>query len=210
MCARYYLDKEVDTGLFKIFGEGLRYPERKADKEKDICPSDEGLVIVKSFSESTGMEGPDEGKADHQGSYGGEFIKWGYPCYDGKGLIINARIENIEERKSFANGIRNNRCLIPASGFYEWDENRDKVEFKSTDGEILLFGGIYDVFNGEKRFAIITCDANNSMKPVHDRMPFVIPASEKDRWLSGDFRELYDLRVPEFKVIREYEQLSLF
>lgn len=205
MCARYYLDNEVDRSLFRIFGVGLKYPEVKAGKEKDICPSDEGLIIIKSCGDDSGEEDTAGGA-----SYGGELIKWGYPCYDGKGLIINARIENIEERRSFANGIKNNRCLIPASGFYEWDDNKDKVTFKSTDSDMFLFGGIYDVFNGEKRFAIITCDANDSMKPVHDRMPFVIPASEKDKWFSGDFRELYGVRVPEFEVIREYEQMSLF
>lgn len=205
MCARYYLDNEVDRSLFRIFGGGLKYSGRKADKEKDICPSDEGLVIIKTCEDTPGGENSGE-----ETFYEGDLIKWGYPCYDGKDLIINARIENIEERRSFANGIKNNRCLIPASGFYEWDDNKDKVTFKSTDSDMFLFGGIYDVFNGEKRFAIITCDANDSMKPVHDRMPFVIPASEKDKWLSGDFRELYDLRIPEFKVIREFEQMSLF
>ncbi|MCR5023173.1 MAG: SOS response-associated peptidase [Lachnospiraceae bacterium] len=205
MCARYYLDNEVDRSLFRIFGGGLKYPDKKVEKDKDICPSDEGLIIIKSCEGSSGEESPDDG-----GSYEGELLKWGYPCYDGKGLIINARIENIEERKSFSNGIKNNRCLIPASGFYEWDDNKDRVTFKSADSDMFLFGGIYDIFNGEKRFAIITCDANDSMKPVHDRMPFVIPASEKDKWLSGEFRELYDLRIPEFKVIREFEQMSLF
>ena len=193
MCSRFYVDNDINDRLEELFGADSGFTKTGYDKAGDIRPSEEALIL--------------SGTGD---SCSFEKMKWGFPCRDSKGLIINSRMENIEERPAFANGIKNNRCLIPASGFYEWDEKREKVTFKPKEQGFFLFGGIFDHFNGEKRFTIITCNANASMEPVHDRMPFIIPSDRSDIWFSPDFRDLFSEEMPELKLFREFQQMSLF
>ena len=198
MCARYFKDEDYFDELSRITGKEIKEQHPTDEGRTDIHPSEEGFILEK---EKPGEE--EEGILCRP-------VKWGFPCYDKKGLIINARAENIEERQSFAKGIKNNRCIIPASGFYEWDESREKVTFTFKEKPLILFGGIYDSFEGEDRFVIITCSANASMAPVHDRMPLIIAEDRIDAWFSPDFRELLASDMPELKADRKYHQMSLF
>ena len=198
MCARYFKDEDYFDELSRITGKEIREQSRPDEGKVDVHPSEEGFILEKEKSDEN-----EKGILCRP-------VKWGFPCYDKKGLIINARAENIEERKSFAKGIINNRCIIPASGFYEWDDSREKVTFTLRERPLILFGGIYDSFEGEDRFVIITCDANASMAPVHDRMPLIISEDKIDTWFSADFRDLLSAEMPELKADRKYHQMSLF
>ncbi len=212
MCARYVIDEEFPERLNKALTEiGLK-GEYKEPASGEVKPSEAGLILeLKKTGTGKDADAETEKEAEvKEQVLEGKSMRWGFPCYDKKGLIINARMENIEERKSFAKGIKNNRCVIPVSGFFEWDNNRDKVKFIGKNKEILFLGGIYDIFEGEERFTIITKEANEVMKPVHDRMPFMIMERDLIQWFSEDFRGVFETKGPEITDVREFRQMSLF
>ena len=132
-------------------------------------------------------------------------LKWGFEGFDGK-LLINARAEGIETRRTFAESIQERRCVLPASGFYEWDYDKNKVTFTLPDNPVMYLGGIYK----DGRFVIITIEANSSMIKVHDRMPLIIGDVEK--WVNDKSAIKHFLTQPQPELCSEraYEQLRLF
>ena len=114
------------------------------------------------------------------------------------------------EKPTFQNGIRQHRCLLPASGFYEWDADKNKAECKAQNNESLFLAGCFDVFGNEYRFTIITSPANESMAPIHDRMPLLIEMDDAEEWLSGkDYPKLLKRHMSPLSVKRDYVQLTI-
>jgi putative SOS response-associated peptidase YedK len=115
-----------------------------------------------------------------------------------KAQTLNARSETAFEKPSFRSGIRYNRCLIPADGFFEWREvNKKKYPHYifMKNQELFCFGGIYanwtDRFTGEliQSFSILTTDANPMMEKIHNskkRMPVIIPSNGYEHWLDNN------------------------
>jgi putative SOS response-associated peptidase YedK len=101
--------------------------------------------------------------------------KWGLNWLN---LIINVRKESLKEK--FQNLFEQNRCLIPANGFFEW---KNKKPFYVTCGNIFSFAGIYEENNAEIFFSIITTDANEKIKSIHDRMPLILPKEKEVEYL---------------------------
>lgn len=107
---------------------------------------------------------------------------------------INAKAETLAEKPMFCGLLKNKRCLVPASGFYEWKKNGTrKIPFYIHLKESSLFAiaGLYDVwydaFNvAHPTYTIITTDANELVAPLHDRMPAILQREDESRWLSGD------------------------
>ena len=137
---------------------------------------------------------------------------WGFPGFDKKKLIINARAEGIEKKPTFAESVLTRRCVLPASGFYEWDRSKEKVTFTLTDEPVIYLAGIYRPYGPENRFVIITREANESMLPVHDRMPLMIRPRDVRDWLhdADRMRDILQEPLPQLLSKRDYEQLSLF
>lgn len=106
--------------------------------------------------------------------------------------LINARGETVSSKPSFRNAFKRRRCLIPASGFYEWKaENGIKqpwyISLKS--GEPMAFAGLWETWtpkDGEQieSCCIITTQANSFMEPIHDRMPVILNPDKWALWLS--------------------------
>lgn len=111
---------------------------------------------------------------------------WGFPRFDKKGVIINARSETVFEKKTFRDSVINRRCVIPSTGFYEWDSEKRKFLFKLQDADALYMAGIYTMYQGEMRFVILTTQANESMIDVHNRMPLIIYRHEIETWIMDD------------------------
>lgn len=115
---------------------------------------------------------------------------WAKDRAAGMGLI-NARAESILQKPSFRNAFRSRRCLIPASGFYEWKkEGRIKIPYyvRLLSGRPFAFAGIHETWvspGGEEvaTCAIITTGPNEVMKPIHDRMPVILGDNYHDVWL---------------------------
>jgi putative SOS response-associated peptidase YedK len=115
-----------------------------------------------------------------------------------KAQTLNARSETAFEKPSFRSGIKYNRCLIPADGFFEWmDVNKKKYPHYifMKNQELFCFGGIYanwtDRFTGEliQSFSILTTDANPMMEKIHNskkRMPVIIPSNGYAHWLDNN------------------------
>ena len=120
------------------------------------------------------------------GIIGASEMAWGFTNPVKKGLIINARAETAREKVSFSDSIAKRRCVIPASGFYEWDPYKARYRFTSPEGGLLLLAGIYREEQGAPRFTVLTTEANDSMIGVHDRMPVMIGRKEIRPWIEDD------------------------
>ena len=144
--------------------------------------------------------------------------KWGFPGFDSGKVIFNARSETVLEKKMFRESVLRRRAVIPASGFYEWNRAKEKAVFtrqpekngeeKNRAGNAMYLAGLYQWFGEEYCFVILTTEANESMRPVHDRMPLVLGKEEAERWLSdGDaYQEILACVPEELSRTMEYEQ----
>ncbi len=112
-----------------------------------------------------------------------KLMVWGFPNFTNKGVIINARAETAKDKKLFGSSLRERRCIIPSTGFYEWDEEKKKFIFNMLDSQMLYMAGIYNQFEGENRFVILTTEANSSISDVHNRMPVVVPKDRIEDWI---------------------------
>ncbi|MGZ5574776.1 MAG: SOS response-associated peptidase [Methylobacter sp.] len=104
--------------------------------------------------------------------------------------LINARAETLAEKPSFKKAYQQRRCLIPATGFYEWqatEAGKQPYHIHKPDNSLFAFGGIWEHWNHDQETvyscAIITTDANDKMAPIHDRMPVIIAPEDYNHWL---------------------------
>ena len=114
------------------------------------------------------------------------FMLWGFPSpITGKRPLINARSETAAVKRTFSDAMASRRCLVPASGYYEWKtlskKHKEKYEFTLPDRETMYMAGIYTRAN---QFAILTRAASPSTGDIHDRMPVILPKTLGDVWLS--------------------------
>ncbi len=146
-----------------------------------------------------------------EGGYGLEFHEafWGFPGKDSS-LVINARSESVLARPMFSASFYSRRCLVPSAGFYEWDREKNKVLFRYPDCGIMYLAAIWNLIDDIQRFVILTTDANDSMRPVHDRMPLLIHREDAKLWLRDTDKaiELMAKEMPQLMLSREAEQLS--
>ena len=205
MCGRYYINEEAWEVVRDDFPEltetnPFMNPSLRLG---DITPAMNAVSLVADSRES--------GQAADQPIRTAPLL-WGFPGFDGKSLIINARAEGIADKPTFAESIRARRCVLPASGFYEWDRSRQKVTFTLDGRPVIYLAGIYRPYGDEQRFVIITREANASMTPVHDRMPLMIDPSDVRTWINDPSatESFLTRQLPQLQAKRDYEQLSLF
>lgn len=139
-------------------------------------------------------------------------IHWGIPGFQKGQLIINARSETVMEKNMFREDMKRHRILIPASGFYEWNRNREKNVFRRMDKKAMFMAGLVGLAKEEERFTILTTAANDCMRPVHDRMPLILEEEELEDWLFDNDSAVKLLKKRPIELHREseYEQMSLF
>ena len=203
MCGRYYVNKytwgQVEEDFPDIAGK-LQDSElsRLMDRgtARDIMPAMPALSLAAGGGAAVTPAA----------------LTWGFPGFDGKKLIINARAEGIEGKPTFADSIRLRRCVLPAAGFYEWDRKKEKVTFTDPNAPVIYLAGSWRPYGAQNCFVIITRGANESMLPVHDRMPLMIAKEDVRDWLfdSGAAADLLARPLPQLEAKRDYEQLSLF
>jgi len=120
--------------------------------------------------------------------------------------LINARSETAAEKPSFRDSFRFRRCLVVADGFYEWKpEGRRKQPYwiHREDGRAFAFAGLWDRWAGGdgppvESCTILTTEANEALRPLHDRMPVILEPGSYGIWLEPDapMWELEPLLVP--------------
>lgn len=180
MCGRYsrttkkeellrrFRIERVETDLF-----GPRY---------NVAPSQACLVVVE--------EG---GKRVIRAMRWGLVPSW---AKDGAPGPINARAETVAVKPMFRSLLKGKRCIVPADGFYEWRKipgQKAKVPYRimMEDGEPFAFAGLWDAWispHGEEvqTFTLLTTEPNETVKPIHDRMPVILAGEDAERdWLSG-------------------------
>jgi putative SOS response-associated peptidase YedK len=113
------------------------------------------------------------------------------------GLLINARSESAAANAAFKGALTYRRCLVPASGFYEWQRDpanpkgrRKPYVLRPKDGGVLALGGLWESWLGADGSeidtgCILTTAANDSLAPIHDRMPVIIAPGDQERWLTA-------------------------
>jgi putative SOS response-associated peptidase YedK len=159
------------------------------------------------------------GIADRDGVRRMGAFRWGLVPFWAKdpsvgSRMINARGETIRERPAYARPFERRRCIVPADGYYEWRSAPDGAKGKKqpfhisrTDGEPLALAALWDSWRPRRgsddgrlvSCALITTAANDLLRPLHDRMPVVLPAAAWDAWLdpaNDDLDGLAALLVP--------------
>lgn len=178
MCGRFtltYKTKELQLLL------GLSETNLEWQPRYNIAPSQPIAAILENKSKNI------------------EFLRWGLVPSWAKDItignrLINARSETIMEKPSFKNAFKHRRCLILADGFYEWKKSSSKgglstpYYFYLNEKQPFALAGIWEIWqspDGSEIWstAIITCDANEIVKPVHERMPVVLDKDEMFDWL---------------------------
>lgn len=216
MCGRFYIDddtaREIERTVRKV-DEQLR----RHRVTGDIYPTQPAGVIQTAHKQ-----------IPHEQSVfpavPGELImtakKWGFPGVNDGRVIINARAETVLERRMFRDSVLRRRIVVPASGYYEWNQSKEKVTFTADEQAkehrpctppVLYMAGFYNRFGEEDRFVILTTAANESVRPVHDRMPLILEADEVAEWLRDDRRlEAFLHKKPkELQRKQEFEQQIL-
>lgn len=168
MCGRYSLfDEQDNEEIGKIIAEiNRKYPNHPI-RTGEIFPTNTVPVLTTEGKDLTPKP-----------------LIWGFPKYASSGVIINARAETAEEKKTFRQSLFTNRCIVPSTGFYEWDGQKKKYLFRLPGEQTLYMAGICKEYEGIQRYVILTTAANNSMKAIHNRMPVILPKDKMLMWTS--------------------------
>lgn len=193
MCGRYFFDGETAEAV----SEELDIDTQSVSMcLGDITPAMSPMVLS---------------AADEESGICIRNMFWGISGKDKK-MIINARAESVQNKAMFSDAFKARRLIIPAAGFYEWDNDRSKVTFFRKDKAPIYLAGLYLLSDNRDSFAILTTAANESMIKVHDRMPLLIERQYVKDWLhsSSGAEKMLSEKMPLLESRQEYEQLSLF
>jgi putative SOS response-associated peptidase YedK len=127
-------------------------------------------------------------------------VRWGLVPFWAKeraigARLINARAESLAEKPAYRDSFRKRRCLIPATGFYEWQARAGGKQpwlFRMRDGSVFAFAGLWSRWNDRESglpldtCAIVTTEPDELAATVHDRMPVVLPRDGWPSWLAAD------------------------
>ena len=175
MCGRYSLIADLGelARRFEFDGDWDAFERRY-----NIAPTQDVLTVV--------------GGEPRRGGY----MRWGLIPFWAKdksigSRMINARAETIVEKPSFRNALRRRRCLVLADGFYEWQKlgkQRIPMRIVMRSGEPFAFAGLWETWRDPQgevvpSCTIITTSANDTLSPIHDRMPVILPRDLEDFWL---------------------------
>jgi putative SOS response-associated peptidase YedK len=111
--------------------------------------------------------------------------------------LINARSETVTEKPAFREAFKHRRCLIPADGFYEWQPVTNRKQpyfFRLKDDRPFAFAGLWESWKGAsgervESCSILTTEANELLRGVHDRMPLILHPEDYELWLDDDARK---------------------
>ncbi len=189
MCGRFTLSSSEDQlrDLFQLFE--IPSPQKKFN----IAPTDDVLIVI------------GEEKRKMLSATWGLIPSWSKDKTI-QSATINARSESVFEKPAFKTSFKERRCLIPASGFFEWKKNgplKQPYLYGLREDTLFAFAGIYAHWTsaeGEKILScsILTTSANDFISPLHDRMPVILEPKDYDTWLKAPYDQntLLDLCGP--------------
>lgn len=200
MCGRFAIDTNIETIREQFHINSID----ELPKSFNVAPTESALCLLLS----------DEGLAAVQ-------MRWGIVPWYTKGkkplLLINARAETVAEKPAFRQSLKNRRCLMLMSGFFEWKhEQQEKRILKQPyfitrhDKKLMAVAAVWDYFKPQADIAIPSCcvlttQANELLSPLHDRMPWILSEEQQKEWLqTGQFQE-HDVEV----VMHHNEKIDL-
>ena len=179
MCGRYYIaEDDLSDELSRMIDELNRKKTPEGLKTSgEIFPSDIVPVLANSR------------KQDVQPFA----MRWGYAFPNGR-PIINARAETAAQKPMFKDGMRQRRCVIPASHYFEWERHgaaRTKYAIRPAHADTLYLAGIYHLENHDgvivPAFTILNRDAAPGIAFIHPRMPVLLPPDATADWLNPGY-----------------------
>lgn len=190
MCGRYPTARlswaEIHAQL-SGFLTGWSAPAEELSPRYNLAPTQSAPIVVAA--------GPRSAR--------GVLARWDFtPCFHRGALEdkawsgFNARLETVATSKAYRDAALHRRCLVPNRGFFEWRrEGRGKqpIWFAPSGDEVQFFAGVWDHWHGLHKgqqvdiisFAIVTCEPNSLVAPVHDRMPVLLLPEDREAWLFG-------------------------
>lgn len=166
MCGRYNFTVEQSDEMREVLEKLNAKIHGKEVKSGEIFPTNQVPLLIGEHNQASPV-----------------LSTWGFPKFDKKGVIINARSETAFEKRTFRDSLVSRRCIIPSTGFYEWDSEKRKIMFRLDGSNALYMAGLYSYYQEDMRFVILTTGANESISDVHHRMPLVIEKKDIDTWI---------------------------
>ncbi|MCC5894326.1 MAG: SOS response-associated peptidase [Alkalibacterium sp.] len=175
MCGRYGLtvSEEELIKRYQLDYDDFSSNDYDYEERSEIFPTTENIVLL-----------------PNQKLYP---VKWGFTPGFAKRPLINARSENILEKKTFKEPFAKKRCIVPASYFFEWQkvegqQKKDKKIITVKQLPIFSMAGVCERYTDDDgqsilTYAILTTDANDQMKPIHDRMPVILDPEHEAQYL---------------------------
>ena len=178
MCSRYFLDDDGNVIAY-TFRVPLREPIRR---RFNIAPTQMAPVV----------------RVGEDGERELAMLRWGLVPFWAKDLsggnrMINARCETVAEKPAFREALKKRRCIVPASGFFEWtgSAGHKTPHAITVEGRPLIaMAGLWECWKDAggtpvETFTVLTTQANRFMSALHDRMPAILPEENVDEWLEG-------------------------
>ncbi len=181
MCCRYYIESSAETKAIieKMQASPLVAKWNRTSKvcvSGEIRPTDVAPVIAPN-------------RAGKKSVFP---MKWGFSA---QSLLVNARVETASEKPTFQEAWKRRRCIVPATCYYEWEhltDNQgkkitgDKYLIQPKDAKCVWLCGLYRFENDLPVFVVLTRDAADDIRFIHDRMPLIMPERLIDAWISPD------------------------
>lgn len=201
MCGRFTLT--VDTAQLQDAFPGLQV-DKDIQPRYNIAPTQPVAVIPNNHPDKL------------------EYFTWGLIPSWAKdpeigSRMINARADTLADKPSFRNAFKRRRCLIPATGFYEWrqiagQKGKMPMYVQMEDQLPFAFAGLWELWNAPDGGQILSCtiittEPNELMKPIHNRMPVILPRDAYSTWLEPGEMKPADL-MPLLKPFPETEMVA--
>ena len=210
MCGRYYFSVDLLDEIRELVEPG-DWKLELGLLEKDMHPGDVAPVITIRDHAAQGYV--ERGNVSPAPVFLGiQKMRWGFKAPGGKGLVFNARSESVLEKRMFRDSVSHRRVAVPVSWFYEWNQSKEKYTFTREDGQVLFLAGFYSKYEDGDHSVILTTQANQSMAPVHSRMPLVLERDQVRDWIMDEdgFRGMLEQVPARLSKSCEYEQQTLF
>ena len=175
MCGRYRIDDDGDSGELEAIVEEInrRYPGEAVKTSGEIFPTDTAPVIANNRRLSPAPFA----------------MQWGFGMPDGR-RVINARSETASSKPLFQDGMRQRRCAIPATSYYEWERasgRKTKYAIRPASCPLFYLAGLYRLEAGKPVFAVLTREPADSIAFIHNRMPVLLAPDLARDWLNPAF-----------------------
>lgn len=166
MCGRYYLILDANDPAMQAILEKLG---TAVFQPGEISPGEMAPVLV----------------SDEKGGWTARLMQWGFPHWEKKSPVINARQETVAQSPFFRPSFAACRCLVPANWFFEWrhtplgKRTKEKMAISPAGSKLMYMAGVYKKLeDGREVFSVVTCPADKQVRPIHDRMPVMLTDKE--------------------------------